>query len=98
MQDSGIITRPVVGSSPPPPHPPHLQPPPAASRTGRERLWIDVSRTIYMPALPQTPSGHVEQLPSGSCRAKVYAGKGPLTGREFQKTYKTERGAQIQLE
>lgn len=39
-----------------------------------------------------TPSGHVEQLPSGSWRAKVYAGKEPLTGREirFRRTCKTE--------
>jgi hypothetical protein len=37
------------------------------------------------------PSGHVEQLPSGSWRAKVYAGKDPLTGREirFRRTCKT---------
>jgi hypothetical protein len=45
------------------------------------------------------PSGHVEQLPSGSWRAKVYAGKDPLTGRElrFRKTRKTEVEAQIEL-
>jgi hypothetical protein len=37
------------------------------------------------------------QLPSGSWRAKVYAGTDPLTGREirFLKTCKTERAAQI---
>ncbi len=46
-----------------------------------------------------TPSGHIEQLPSGSWRAKVYAGKDPITGREirFRKTCKTERDAQIEL-
>jgi len=46
-----------------------------------------------------TPSGPVEQLPSGSWRAKVYAGTDPLTGREirFRKTCKTERAAQIEL-
>jgi integrase len=46
-----------------------------------------------------TPSGHIEQLPSGSWRAKVYAGTDPLTGREirFRKTCKTERAAQIEL-
>ena len=45
------------------------------------------------------PSGHIEQLPSGSWRAKVYAGKDPLTGREirFRKTRKTEVEAQIEL-
>jgi len=46
-----------------------------------------------------TPNGHIEQLPSGSWRAKVYAGTDPLTGREirFRKTCKTERAAQIEL-
>jgi integrase len=46
-----------------------------------------------------TPSGHIEQLPSGSWRAKVYAGTDPLTGREirFRKTCKTERAAQMEL-
>ncbi len=46
-----------------------------------------------------TPSGHIEQLPSGSWRAKVYGGTDPLTGREirFRKTCKTERAAQIEL-
>jgi integrase len=44
-------------------------------------------------------SGYVEQLPSGSWRAKVYAGKDPLSGRElrFRKTRKTEVAAQIEL-
>jgi integrase len=46
-----------------------------------------------------TPSGRIEQLPSGSWRAKVYAGTDPLTGREirFRKTCRTERAAQIEL-
>ena len=45
------------------------------------------------------PSGHIEQLPSGSWRAKVYAGKDPLTGREirFRRTRRTEVEAQIEL-
>ena len=45
------------------------------------------------------PSGHIEQLPSGSWRVKVYAGKDPLTGREvrFRVTCKTELAAQIEL-
>jgi hypothetical protein len=45
------------------------------------------------------PSGHIEQLQSGSWRAKVYAGKDPLTGREirFRKTCKSELAAQIEL-
>ena len=49
--------------------------------------------------MTHAPSGHIEQLPSGSWRAKVYAGKDPLTGREirFRKTRKTEVEAQIEL-
>src|SRR5580700_2496404 len=49
--------------------------------------------------MTHSPSGHVEQLPSGSWRAKVYAGKDPLTGREirFRKTRRTEVEAQIEL-
>jgi integrase len=41
----------------------------------------------------------MEQLPSGSWRVKVYAGKDPLTGREirFQQTCKTELATQIEL-
>ncbi len=44
-------------------------------------------------------AGHIEQLPSGSWRVKVYAGTDPLTGREIRlrKTCKTERVAQIEL-
>jgi integrase len=49
--------------------------------------------------MTHTPSGHIEQLPSGSWRAKVYAGTDPLTGREirFRKTRKTDVEAQIEL-
>jgi hypothetical protein len=51
---------------------------------------------MYAAAMTYAPSGHVEQLPSGSWRAKVYAGKDPLTGREirFRKTRRTEVEAQ----
>jgi integrase len=54
---------------------------------------------MYRAAMTRTPSGHIEQLPSGSWRAKVYAGKDPLTGRElrFRKTRNTEVEAQIEL-
>ena len=43
--------------------------------------------------------GHIEQLPSGSWRVKVYGGTDPLTGQEIRlrKTCKTERAAQIEL-
>ena len=49
--------------------------------------------------MTHAPSGHIEQLPSGSWRAKVYAGKDPLSGREirFRKTRRTEVEAQIEL-
>jgi hypothetical protein len=48
--------------------------------------------------MPGTPSGHIEQLPSGSWRAKVHAGKDPLTGEiRFRKTCKSELAAQIEL-
>ena len=54
---------------------------------------------MYPPAMTRSPYGHIEQLPSGSWRAKVYAGKDPLSGREirFRKTRKTEVEAQIEL-
>ena len=44
-------------------------------------------------------SGHIEQLPSGSCRVSVYAGTDPLTGHEvrFRETAKTMPQAQIVL-
>jgi integrase len=46
-----------------------------------------------------TANGHIEHLPSGSWRVKVYAGRDPLTGREIRlrRTCKTERAAQIEL-
>jgi hypothetical protein len=45
------------------------------------------------------PYGHREQLSSGLWRAKVYAGKDPLSGRviQFRKTRRTEVEAQIEL-
>jgi hypothetical protein len=55
---------------------------------------------VYGAAMAYAPSGHIEQRPSGSWRAKVYAGKDPLSGREirFRKTRKTEVEAQIEAE
>src|SRR5208282_1065300 len=49
--------------------------------------------------MASAPNGHIEQLPSGSWRAKAYAGTDPLTGREIRlrRTCKTERAAQIEL-
>jgi hypothetical protein len=85
----------VVGSSPPAP--------PAVicyiRRCSRTGSWNDVGGTVYGAAMPGTPSGHIEQLPSGSWRARVYTGKDPLTGREirFPTTCKSELDAQIEL-
>ena len=61
--------------------------------------WTDVSDPVYRHVTIGAPSGHIEQLPSGSWRAKVYAGTDPFTGWEirFRKTCKTERAAQIEL-
>ena len=44
-------------------------------------------------------TGHIEQLPSGSFRVSVYAGKDPLTGKQLRhrKTAKTEQQAFIIL-
>ena len=61
--------------------------------------WTGVGGPLYCHVMAGTPTGHIEQLPSGSWRAKVYAGTDPLTGREirFRRTCKTERAAQIEL-
>ena len=49
--------------------------------------------------MPRVAKGHVEQLPSGSWRARVYAGIDPITQREIRlkATAKTEQQAHIEL-
>ena len=49
--------------------------------------------------MPRVAKGHVEQLPSGSWRARVYAGIDPITKREIRlkATAKTEQQAHIEL-
>ena len=49
--------------------------------------------------MPRVARGCVEQLPSGSWRARVYAGIDPITKREirFKATAKTEQQAHIEL-
>lgn len=49
-----------------------------------------------MPPRRRRPRGHLEQLPSGSFRAKVYAGTDPITGKKryLVETCKTEAEAQ----
>jgi len=46
-----------------------------------------------------TPTGHIEQLPSGSYRAEVYGGTDPITRRRIRlrKTAKTLPAAQVEL-
>ena len=64
-------------------------------------LFMDRYQWPEVPVVVVTrgPAGHIEQLPSGSWRVKVYAGTDPLTGSEIRlrKTCKTERAAQIEL-
>ena len=59
----------------------------------------DVGRAVYRRPMASGPSGHIERLPSGSWRARVYAGVDPLTRREIRlrETCRTERAAQIAL-
>jgi hypothetical protein len=66
------------------------------SRTGS---WTDVDPAMNRRVMALSSSGHIERLPSGSWRVKVYAGKDPLTGREirFRQTCKTKIAAQIEL-
>jgi integrase len=49
--------------------------------------------------MPRVARGHVEQLPSGSFRAVVYAGVDPLTRRPvyLKATARTEKQAQVEL-
>ena len=49
--------------------------------------------------MPRVAKGHVEQLPSGSWRARVYAGVDPITQREIRlkATAKTGQQAYIEL-
>src|SRR5580700_10273635 len=49
--------------------------------------------------MPRVAKGHVEQLPSGSWRARVYAGVDPISQREIRlkATAKTEQQAYIEL-
>ena len=49
--------------------------------------------------MPSTVKGHVELLPSGNYRVRVYAGIDPVTGRErrLKRTVKTEAKAAQEL-
>jgi integrase len=52
-----------------------------------------------MPSRPRGQRGHIEQLPSGSYRAVVYAGVDPLTGKErrLKESAKTLKAAEVAL-
>src|SRR6266581_1652290 len=49
--------------------------------------------------MPRVAKGHIEQLPSGSFRAVVYAGTDPITRRPLylKSTARTEEFAQVEL-
>ena len=74
--------------------------PPAVLRLHRSIHDCFVDRpNLLLCSLPRWSSGYVEQLPSKSWRANVYAGKDLLTGREirFRETRRPEVEAQIEL-
>jgi hypothetical protein len=45
-------------------------------------LWTGKARSSYRDVIAKTSKGHIQQLPSGSFRVKVYAGTDPVTGKE----------------
>ena len=49
--------------------------------------------------MPKVAKGHIEELPSGSCRVSVYAGTDPFTRRaiRLKSTVKTGQQARIEL-
>ncbi len=56
-----------------------------------------------MPPRRRRPRGHIEQLPSGKYRARVYAGRDPLTNKEryllqTAPTYEAAQKAATQLQ
>src|SRR5436309_2290250 len=58
--------------------------------------------TASFPSMPprrRRARGHIEELPSGSFRASVYAGVDPLTGhwRYVRETTKTHDAAEVAL-
>lgn len=62
-------------------------------------MWTECPAKGESWSMASTPSGHIEQLPSGSYRAKLYAGTDPLTGKEirFRETCKDYASAQVAL-
>jgi integrase len=54
---------------------------------------------MYGPGMATVASGHIERLPSGSLRVRVYGGKDPVTGKErrYKRTVRTEAQAAAEL-
>jgi hypothetical protein len=44
-------------------------------------LWTEKAQSGHRVVMAKTSKGHIQQLPSGSFRVKVYAGTDPVTGR-----------------
>ena len=61
--------------------------------------WTECRDLTYHFGMPSTVKGHVELLPSGNYRVRVYAGIDPVTGRErrLKRTVKTEAKAAQEL-
>ena len=61
--------------------------------------WTECRKLAYHFGMPSTVKGHVELLPSGNYRVRVYAGIDPVTGRErrLKRTVKTEAKAAQEL-
>jgi integrase len=61
--------------------------------------WTDVGALGYRRDMATVAKGHIERLPSGSFRVRVYAGTDPVTGKErrFRRTVKTEAQAAAEL-
>ena len=61
--------------------------------------WTECRNMAYHFGMPSTVKGHVELLPSGNYRVRVYAGIDPVTGRErrLKRTVKTEAKAAQEL-
>jgi hypothetical protein len=45
-------------------------------------LWTGYACRAIVPFVAKTNKGHIQRLPSGSFRIKVYAGTDPVTGKE----------------
>jgi integrase len=64
-----------------------------------DRVVDRVSSLSYRLAMATVASGHIERLPSGSLRVRVYGGKDPVTGKErrYKRTVRTEAQAAAEL-